>query len=244
MSTPPARPGPEPVARPVAWDSAIRIIASRYPPIELFERVSADPLVWEALIEAEVLTNPRIRDEIGQIRLVVPEERISGPGASWVMASFTHLNPRGSRFSDGRYGVYYAARELQTAIRETAHHFALFAADSGDGARYEDMRVLAGRGRCRVSRCREPAAGRPPGDSRSRRLRRRPIARRAAARGRQQRRRLSQRAACRRRMHQRLPAEIRASAEPGAALPLSLRRRAGAPLVRLRFGHLDSDLTL
>jgi hypothetical protein len=53
--------------------------------------------------------------------------------------------PEGSRFSDGRYGVYYAALELQTAIRETAHHFALFAADSGDGSRYEDMRVLAGR---------------------------------------------------------------------------------------------------
>ena len=95
MSTPPARPGPEPVARRVAWDSAVRIIASRYPPIELFERVSADPLVWEALIEAEVLTDPRVRDEIGQIRLVAPEERISGPGASWVMASFTHLNPKG-----------------------------------------------------------------------------------------------------------------------------------------------------
>jgi hypothetical protein len=145
MLTPPARPGPEPARRRVAWDPAIRIIASRYPPIELFERVSADPLVWEALIEAEVLTNPRVRDEIGEIQLVAPEERISGPGASWVMASFTHLNPNGSRFSDGRYGVYYATRELQTAIRETAYHFAVFAADSGDEARYEDMRVLAGR---------------------------------------------------------------------------------------------------
>lgn len=142
---PPARPGPEPVTRRVTWDPATRIIAARYPPIELFERVSADPQIWEALIEAEALTNPRVRDEIGQIRLVAPEERISGPGASWVMASFTHLNPKGSRFSDGRYGVYYAALELQTAIRETAHHFALFAADSGDGSRYEDMRVLAGR---------------------------------------------------------------------------------------------------
>jgi len=89
--------------------------------------------------------NPRLRDAIGEIRLVPAEERISGPGASWVMAAFTHLNPKGSRFSDGTYGVYYAARELQTAIRETAHHFGRFATDSADRVRYENMRVLVGR---------------------------------------------------------------------------------------------------
>jgi hypothetical protein len=129
----------------VAWARATRIIACRYPPIDLFERVSPDPAVWEGLIAAEQAVNPRVRDEVGEIRLVPPEERISGPGASWVMAAFTHLNPKGSRFSDGSYGVYYAARELRTAIRETAYHFGRFAADSADGPRYESMRVLVGR---------------------------------------------------------------------------------------------------
>ena len=33
----------------------------------------------------------------------------AAPGASYVMAAFTHLNPKGSRFSDGSFGVYYAA---------------------------------------------------------------------------------------------------------------------------------------
>jgi hypothetical protein len=61
------------------------------------------------------------------------------------MAAFTHLNPRGSRFSDGSYGVYYAGREFETALRETAWHFGRIAADSRDGVRYEDMRVLVGR---------------------------------------------------------------------------------------------------
>ncbi len=83
--------------------------------------------------------------EVGEIRLVPLEERISGPGASFVMASFTHLNPTGSRFSDGSYGVYYAARALRTAIRETAYHFGRYAAAGGDGPRYESMRVLVGR---------------------------------------------------------------------------------------------------
>ena len=103
--------------RRVEWPQAWRILASRYPPIDLFERLTPDPAVWEALVTAEQLTNPRIRDEIGLITLVPEDQRITGPGATYVMASFTHLNPKGSRFSDGSYGVYYAAAALETAIR-------------------------------------------------------------------------------------------------------------------------------
>lgn len=130
--------------RRIDWPQAWRIIASRYPPINLFERLTQDPAVWDALITLEQLTNPRVRDEVGEIALVPPQERISGPGASYVMASFTHINRGGSRFSDGTFGVYYAAAELQTAIAETIHHFEAFARDSGDPVRMEDMRVLVG----------------------------------------------------------------------------------------------------
>jgi hypothetical protein len=130
--------------RRIEWPQAWRIIASRYPPINLFERLTPDPAVWDALVALEQLTNPRVRDEIGNIALVPPNERVAGPGASYVMASFTHLNPKGSRFSDGSYGVYYAASEIDTAISETIFHFENFARDSGDPARMEDMRVLVG----------------------------------------------------------------------------------------------------
>jgi hypothetical protein len=125
---------------PEAW----RVIASRYPPIKLFERLTDDPAVWDALIALEQLTNPRVRDEIGEIALVPPDERVSGPGASYVMAAFTHFNPKGSRFSDGSFGVYYAAAALETAIAETVFHFEAFARDSADPVRAEDMRVLVG----------------------------------------------------------------------------------------------------
>jgi len=104
----------------------------------------AEPAVWDALIELEQLVNPRVRDAVGEIGLVPAHRRVSGPNASWVMAPFTHVNPRGSRFSDGSYGVYYAADRLSTAIAETAHHFASFARDSNDPPRREDMRVLVG----------------------------------------------------------------------------------------------------
>ena len=133
-----------PAVRRIRWKSATRIVASRFPPVDLFERVSPDPAVWDALIAAEMLVNPRIRDAIGDIRLVPPEERVTGPGAIWVMAPFAYVNPRGSRFSDGSYGVYYAGNDLSTAVAETAFHFARFARESGDGARHEPMRVMVG----------------------------------------------------------------------------------------------------
>ena len=128
----------------VDWPQAWRIIPSRYPPIHLFERLTADTAVWDALLAIEQMTNPRLRQEAGEISLVPPDQRVSGPGASYVMASFTHLNPRGSRFSDGTYGVYYAASELDTAIAETIFHFEAFARAARDPARREDMRVLVG----------------------------------------------------------------------------------------------------
>ena len=134
----------EPRGRRIRWAETWRIIASRFPPIDLFERVSSRAGVADALIELEQLTNPRLRDEIGEIRLVPEARRIVGPNSSYVMAAFTHINPKGSRFSAGAYGVYYAARALSTAIAETAYHFGRFASDSHDPPRREDMRVLLG----------------------------------------------------------------------------------------------------
>lgn len=130
--------------RAIQWQEAWRIIASRYPPIHLFESLTDDPAVWDALIALEELTNPRVRDEVGQLALVPPDERVAGPGASFVMAAFTHLNPKGSRFSNGSYGVHYAAADLQTALCETIYHFEKFARDAADPHREEDMRVLLG----------------------------------------------------------------------------------------------------
>jgi hypothetical protein len=130
--------------RHVEWLKAWRIIATRFPPIDLYERLTSDPAIWDALIALEQLTNPRIRQDVGDISLVKPEDRVSGPGASYVMACFTHLNPKGSRFSDGTYGVYYCASTLETAIAETIYHFEKFARAARDPVRMEAMRVLVG----------------------------------------------------------------------------------------------------
>ena len=108
-------------ARAVRLSPCHRIVASRLPTIHLFERV-ADPADWDALYALESMTNPRIRNEIGELRLVPVADRVSGPNASIVMAPFTHLAPQGTRFTDGRFGAYYAAESIDTAIAETRFH--------------------------------------------------------------------------------------------------------------------------
>lgn len=124
----------------VEWRPSWRIIPSRFPPIQLFERVT-DPNDLEAILAIESLTNPRLRDEAGDIRLVPPDERVSGPGSSVIMAAFAHLNPDGSRFSDGGFGVYYAADGLDTAIAETKHHRERFMRATNQRRMDLDMRV-------------------------------------------------------------------------------------------------------
>ncbi len=127
--------------RRIRWQPCYRIIPSRYPPIDLFERV-ADAEDLDAVIALESLTNERLRDEVGDIRLVPPADRVAGPGAGYVMAAFTHTPPGGGRFSDEAHGAYYAARRLETAIAETSYHRARFMAATKEPPMHLDMRVL------------------------------------------------------------------------------------------------------
>lgn len=127
------------VAR-VAWKPSWRIVSSRFPPIPLFER-AAGPEDLEAIIALESATNPRFHEEVGDISLVSPEDRITGPGSGVIMAAFTHLNPAGSRFSDGSYGVFYAANDPRTAIAETRHHRELYMAATTQDPMELGMRV-------------------------------------------------------------------------------------------------------
>jgi len=104
-----------PISR-VQWQDARRIIRSLFPPIDLFEDI-ADPEDWPLLIAAEQKTNPRLMERLGALDLVPPNRRVSGPGATYLMAPFTHVSTdRPSRFSDGSYGVLYLAERFETAL--------------------------------------------------------------------------------------------------------------------------------
>lgn len=130
----------EPTLRRVRWAQACRIVPTRYPSITLFDRV-ADAADFDALYALEAMTNERMRDELGQIERVPPGQRLYGPGSGPIMAAFTHVNVLGSRFSDGRHGVFYAARERATAVAETRHHHAAFLAATAQPAMHLPMRL-------------------------------------------------------------------------------------------------------
>lgn len=130
----------DPAARRLRWQQACRIVPTRYPAISIYDRV-ADAEDFDALYALEAMTNERVRDEAGEIERVPREERLFGPGSGPIMAAFTHVNTQGSRFSDGGYGVFYAARERATAIAETRYHHGNFLAATRQAAMHLPMRL-------------------------------------------------------------------------------------------------------
>ena len=118
--------------RPFAWIGARRIIRSLNPPIDLFEDI-ANPEDWPLLMSAEQKTNPRLMETFGNLDLVPATRRVGGPGASYLMAPFTHVSfDRPSRFTNGAYGVLYAADRFETALAETIHHHERFMARTAE----------------------------------------------------------------------------------------------------------------
>ncbi len=124
------------------WERHYRIVSSEYPPINFFETL-VDSDLMEELFFVEALTNDRLRDEAGDITLVKPEDRLSGPGSSPVMAAFTHRGAQ-SRFSDGSFGIYYAGDSLVTAIEETRFHRERFLGCTQEAPGEIDMRAYIG----------------------------------------------------------------------------------------------------
>jgi len=126
----------------IRWKPSWRLVSSRFPPVGVFDRVAnADDL--EIIHAIEGLTNDRVRQELGKVDLVPESERVVGPGTTPIMAAFTHLNPEGSRFTSGHYGVYYAAKTVHTAVAETRFHRARFLAATNEPPIEIDMRSYA-----------------------------------------------------------------------------------------------------
>jgi hypothetical protein len=125
----------------LSWAPCHRLVASRFPTVGLYDTI-AQPDDLDVVFAIEALTNPRLRQELRALSLVPLQDRVTGPGATLVMAAFTHLNPEGSRFSDGSYGVYYAADTLDTAVAEVSHHRARFLARTAEPAIDLDLRWI------------------------------------------------------------------------------------------------------
>lgn len=137
---------PEPIARKVTG-KVYRLIPSHFPPITLFEHL-LDAEELDLAYELESMTNTRLRQEAGDISLVPVGDRIVGPGSTPIMAAFTHIG-FASRFTNGDFGVYYAARTLEVALAETIHHRQCFLSATSEPACKITMR-------CYVSAVKKP----------------------------------------------------------------------------------------
>lgn len=106
----------------VSQEKSYRLVASKFPPISLFDDV-ASAGDFEALWELQALTNPRLLTQAGDLNLLPKADIPFGiTGCSYAVAPFTHVNPQGSRFSNGAYGVLYLADTIDTAIAEVRYH--------------------------------------------------------------------------------------------------------------------------
>lgn len=120
-----------------------RMVNSSFPPITLFDDVM-DAEDFETAYTLQALTNPRILNELGDLTLIPIEEIPFGiTGANYATAPFTHVNPDGSRFSDGSFGILYLADIAETAIAETRYHQEKYFRNV-EGLHYDtvDMRCL------------------------------------------------------------------------------------------------------
>ncbi|MDX2347055.1 MAG: RES family NAD+ phosphorylase [Legionella sp.] len=115
-----------------------RLVPSKFPPVLLFDWAES-PEELEAIAALEGLTNPRLKTELGEIHVVPKSEWVSGAGATPIMAAFTHIG-HPSRFTDGSFGVFYAADSIHTAIKETIFHRERFYRASNEPACSISMR--------------------------------------------------------------------------------------------------------
>lgn len=109
---------PPPAA--ITWTRTCRLVPSRYPTVDVFDRVAA-PEDLPELFELEGWTNDRLSHALGLLHTMAPEEWVAGPMASVVMAAFCHPHTSGARFTGSTRGGWYAARDLETALAESTH---------------------------------------------------------------------------------------------------------------------------
>jgi hypothetical protein len=110
-----------PVRSPVRH-RAHRLIASRYPPVGVFDDLAADEEELRVAFLLEAATNDRFALLERRLGLLPDGEIVGGEGASLVMAAFLHASEEGGRFTDSRLGAWYASFDVGTAIAETLYH--------------------------------------------------------------------------------------------------------------------------
>ncbi|MGD8575170.1 MAG: RES family NAD+ phosphorylase [Gammaproteobacteria bacterium] len=97
-----------------------RNIVSLREPVDLFDALADDEAGRQVLLEHEMATKPYAEPAPALTRPFEQAEMITRVADA---IDWPYAHPNVSRFSDGRFGVWYGAGTLETSIRETAFHF-------------------------------------------------------------------------------------------------------------------------
>jgi len=123
----------------VHWKRSWRIISTRYPDVNLFERVTK-PEDRAAVNALESMTNPRERQARGEVIVLRPGDHFLKTASPDIKSAFSHFAK--GRFSNGTFGVFYTASTQTTAIYEKAHHHIQFLQATKQGPMTLQMRVM------------------------------------------------------------------------------------------------------
>lgn len=105
-----------------------RAISSKYSMVEIFDDV-AEESDFDDLYVLRALTSTRLLSTL-------PTNN------NFIQSPFAYLNPEGSRFSGGTFGIFYAGVNEAVAIAETRYHRARFMLETNESAQEIDMRLI------------------------------------------------------------------------------------------------------
>jgi hypothetical protein len=114
--------------RAIHWKPAWRVIPTRYPEVDLYERVAEEKDI-EAIKEIESLTNNRVRLQEKAVTFLRSKDHFTKSCSEDILAAFAYR-------SDGRFtkvnvfGAFYISNTLKTAAFEKAHHYMQFLIDA------------------------------------------------------------------------------------------------------------------
>jgi len=121
------------LVRRISQDRTIRLVASaRLRDPVLLKLVGAEEL--DSLSEIEGATSARLRAQSAGADRLDMRELVHGVAhAEFINAAFAYWRPRAlNRFNGPGRGAWYAALEVETAIREVAYHMERELTDAGD----------------------------------------------------------------------------------------------------------------
>jgi hypothetical protein len=119
-----------------------RLIASRFPTINLYDRIAEAGEQQDVLTRIETLTNPRVRDKQEAAKVGSVDVETSPKYRNWNHAPFAYPTTEGTRYLGPQHGAMELFKSLNSALAASIKRREAFLAATDHRAANLDMRVL------------------------------------------------------------------------------------------------------